>query len=342
MKRIYLIALLVVLLSVISCGKKEQKPVEKPADKKEVKTETLQSKEEENKEVKIFKTHPIAIMIDNHWNARPQSGLSEAKIIYEVLAEGRITRLMMLTDKKDLEVGPVRSARPYFIRFMREYGALYAHVGGSGEAMRTLRAKEFKDLDQFYNSAAYWRANHKVMPHNMYTNTTKIYKEAEKEKYKVELEKDFEFPFKEYNKYVIPEVGVKNDKVSFSYTPKSADLSYAYHIAYKYDEKTKKYQKSTNDKILIDEKNKKTVLADNVIIQVAKHRNHPNGIHKIIETVTRGKGYYLTAGKMIEIEWFKEKEYGPTKYMVNSKPIVLNPGVTFISVIETDMEVKFE
>src|SRR3989339_1542901 len=76
---------------------------------------------------------PLGIMVENHKEARPQSGLSSADVIYEVVAEGGITRFMAIfyCNLSDVQVGPVRSARTYFLDWLGEYDALYAHVGGA-------------------------------------------------------------------------------------------------------------------------------------------------------------------------------------------------------------------
>ena len=80
---------------------------------------------------------PLLVMVENHEEARPQSGLSSADIVYETVAEGGITRFMGIyycdAQSHEIIVGPVRSARTYFLDWASEYGnnPLYAHVGGA-------------------------------------------------------------------------------------------------------------------------------------------------------------------------------------------------------------------
>ncbi len=355
MKRIIsLLIILVLILSVISCAKKEEpkqeevkEEVKEEPKQEEVKEEVKEEKKEEVKpknEVKnIFTKHPMVIMLDNHWAARPQSGISRAKIIYEMLAEGRITRIMMLTDDEEGIVGPVRSARPYFIRAMQEYKGMYCHVGGSTEALNILRRDGLNDMDQFWiGSRAYWRARHRKMPHNMYSDLGKLYKVARNKGYKVDLESDFEFPFKTYTSFVELKGGKEASSVNYSYTPRSWSGAYQYNITYKYNKEKNIYEKFYAKTKLIDEKTKKPLEISNLIIQIAPHRVHSNGKHKIIGTVGKGKGYYLTGGKYTELTWEKESKYAKTKFMIDGKELVVNPGLTFVNVIEKRMEVKFD
>jgi hypothetical protein len=111
------------------------------------------------------------IMIENSPDARPQSGLQDAGVVYEAIAEGGITRFLTLfQDSRPSYIGPVRSLRPYYIDFAAPYQAGIAHVGGSPEALATVRNGHYRDLDQFFNSKYYTRINSRAAPHNVYTN----------------------------------------------------------------------------------------------------------------------------------------------------------------------------
>jgi Protein of unknown function (DUF3048) N-terminal domain/Protein of unknown function (DUF3048) C-terminal domain len=115
-----------------------------------------------------------AVMIENSPNARPQSGLQDAGIVFEAIAEGGITRFIALyQDSRPQYIGPVRSLRPYYIDFSVPFDAAIAHVGGSPEALAQIRAGG-KDLDQFFNSGAYWRQPTRYAPHNVYTSFDRL------------------------------------------------------------------------------------------------------------------------------------------------------------------------
>jgi hypothetical protein len=110
------------------------------------------------------------VMIENSPDARPQSGLQDAGVVYEAIAEGGITRFLALfQDTGPAYIGPVRSLRPYYIDFATPYQAGIVHVGGSPEALATVRNGHYRDLDQFFNSNYFTRINARTAPHNVYT-----------------------------------------------------------------------------------------------------------------------------------------------------------------------------
>jgi hypothetical protein len=125
-----------------------------------------------------------AVMIDNYpYDARPQSGLHDADIVYEVEAEGGITRYMALfLEKTPAKIGPVRSARLYFVDLARPYDPLYAHAGENDDVwgpLKDLRDDGFADMDQIVGTPeAFWRDDSREMPHNLYTSVAKMRKTA--------------------------------------------------------------------------------------------------------------------------------------------------------------------
>ncbi|MBI5221693.1 MAG: DUF3048 domain-containing protein [Candidatus Magasanikbacteria bacterium] len=120
----------------------------------------------------------VGIMIDNHPDARPQSGLVAAKIVYEAPAEGGITRYFAIFDSiQSVEkVGPVRSARPYFVDWLEEYSGLYMHCGGAPEALAKIKSEKVFDADEFFNGPYYWRDESRIAPHNLFTKSEQIKK----------------------------------------------------------------------------------------------------------------------------------------------------------------------
>ncbi|MFW5888424.1 MAG: DUF3048 domain-containing protein, partial [Patescibacteria group bacterium] len=115
---------------------------------------------------------PVAIMIDNHKNARPAYGIDKADIVFEAEVEGSITRyLAIFNDYKEVEkIGPVRSARPYFINWASGVSALFVHCGGSPQALATIARSGIKNLDEFYKTSRFWRDKTLPRPHNIFTS----------------------------------------------------------------------------------------------------------------------------------------------------------------------------
>lgn len=129
------------------------------------------------------RTRPLAVMLDNHPDARPQSGTADADVVWEVLVEGGLTRNMLIFRSAEAdEIGPVRSARPYFLRWAREYDAIYAHVGGSEEALKELASNAIglDDANEFRFGGSFRRDIRRSAPHNTYTSTAALRELAEK------------------------------------------------------------------------------------------------------------------------------------------------------------------
>ncbi len=110
------------------------------------------------------------VMIENSDQARPQSGLGQAGVVFEAVAEGGITRFLALyQDTAPANVGPIRSARPYYIQWALGFNAAYAHVGGSPDALADIKSLGVRDLDEFANGGSYHRSASRPAPHNVYT-----------------------------------------------------------------------------------------------------------------------------------------------------------------------------
>lgn len=116
-----------------------------------------------------------AVMIDNQIDARPWSGVSEANLVIEAPVEGGITRLMAFFDATSTveKIGPVRSARPYFVDWAQGWGAMYTHVGGSDEALNKIKnlGKNIHDLNEMLIGRYFWRDSNRVSPHSTYTKS---------------------------------------------------------------------------------------------------------------------------------------------------------------------------
>jgi len=115
------------------------------------------------------------IMIENSPDARPQSGLKDSGVVFEAIAEGGITRFLVLyQQEKPQMIGPVRSLRLYDVDWLAAFNTSIGHVGGSAMALSEIRNGSYRDIDQFFNSASYWRSTDRYAPHNVYTSFAKL------------------------------------------------------------------------------------------------------------------------------------------------------------------------
>lgn len=190
----------------------------------------------EEKQVEIFNgdTRPIAVMIDNVGDARPQAGLNDAYIVYEIIVEGKQTRLMALFKDVNLEkIGPIRSSRHYFLDYAIENDAIYVHFGWSPQAEKDIKSLGVKNINGMAESSkSFWRVRDKSAPHNAVTSTEEILKIAERKKYSTTSKKDSVL------NYVTDEVELESDITATNIT---IPYSSSYKVTYKYDEETKRY-----------------------------------------------------------------------------------------------------
>lgn len=287
----------------------------------------------------VTSTYPVAIMLDNNSLARPQSGLALADFIYEAPVEGGATRLMaiMNLNKTEVEIGPVRSARPYFVNWAAEFDALYVHAGGSPEALSLIGSSPVKDLNEIsgYGPVYFYRNKQKLAPHNLYTNTENL-RQALVDFKLDQIERGV------YDNFIysqsVPNIVVTSTEVVVDF---SEGLVYDARFVYSLDKKI--YYRYDNNLTKIDFATKLPIEISNIIIQLIPPEIVLDNLGRLSLTITgKGNGYLLQAGSKQEITWHKESGFSPTKFFNQSKEIELLPGVTWILIVPTDREVFFE
>jgi len=271
------------------------------------------------------------MMIENSPDARPQSGLKDAGVVYEAVAEGGITRfLAIFQDNLPEYAGPVRSVRPYYLDFVAPYDAGIAHVGGSGPALQQIKNEGIKDLDQMIasNSSVYWRENNRVAPHNMYTNVVKI-KELEKQKGWTSNYQGF--------------VRGGEDKASPTPNAKSINIkmsSTIYQVNYQYDPASNTYLRNEGGKPHMDAKSN-TQLAPKVLIVPVITRTQ-DGYYSVYATVGSGKVLVFQNGTVTEGTWSKAGRKDQFKFTdATGQPIKLVSGQTWITLASSSSDVTF-
>ena len=276
---------------------------------------------------------PFAVVVENHPDSRPQSGLSDADLVYEALAEGGITRFLAIYQTQDVaSIGPVRSARTYFNDWASELAAVYAHVGGNSDALTELKSGVIgvSDADQFFNDPYYTRISSRRPPHNTYTSTEKLAALAEKRGFS--MEKNYsDWKFKDDAPESLPSAQAIG--IPFS-TPQFA-------TSYTYDPATNSYARSLAGKPAIDAGNNERIMAKNVIVQVVRNWPVQSDTPLAISMGTKegGVARVYQDGKEILGTW--KYVNGRTRYFdAAGREISLNRGVTWIAVIPPDFESK--
>lgn len=280
---------------------------------------------------------PVSVMIDNHPSARWQAGICKAEIVYECEVEYPYTRYMAVFMCETPEhIGPVRSARPYYLRYALEYDSMYVHVGGSQEALETIVDYNMADLDGL-TSGEFWRyyKTGKEIPNNMYTAMENIRSAQSYLKYR--QTGNFEgFKFHEETTGLDTLYGDAAECTELNIT---YNKSYEVDFEYSSDGDYKRY---VNGERQVDEYYEEKINASNIIIQKVSKEVVDNYGRIHLNTVSEGTGYFITDGKCIDITWKKDSYRSKTVYLDSrGNEITLNPGQTWIQVISQDTSVGF-
>ena len=342
----FLIIMLILLLAILSAllvakiYHKDFLVVNKIENENLVNNENIITPVEEKK-VQIFNgnSRPIAVMIDNVGSARPQAGLNEAYIVYEIIVEGNQTRLMALFKDKGLsKIGPIRSSRHYFLDYALENDAIYVHFGWSPRAKSDISKLKINNVNGLTESSkTFWRVRDKSAPHNAVTSTKKILDVAERKKYRTTSDKESVL------NYVVDEINIEDGEEAKSIV---IPYSSSYKVSYEYDEETKRYTRSYNKTVQKDWDKKEIVATKNIIIPFAKNSTLNDGSGKgrqDLSNIGTLDGYYITNGKAIKIECSKSSRSEQTVYKeLDGNEIEVNDGNTFIQIVPLDSKVVIE
>jgi len=322
-KKIFSILLLVMLIFSGCSEKKEEVIINDP-----VKEEPIQVVPEEEVFEKEFEGSFI-VSIDNHKNAYPHSGIDKADQVIEILAEGGITRFLAFFDSYHAEkIGPIRSARYYFVQIAKGYPSAFAHAGGNTDALNLVPQLQIMDLDEIYNSgAAFFRTKDRRPPHNLYTSTELMLKHANAKKY----------PIKSLESLPIGEID-GGDKVDIIDIPYSKKSSYYHVVTYMFEDG--KFWRYVNGKIFeTDQKNK--IAVDNLIIMETSTRTVvKEEVQSEMNVFGTGKAIFLIDGMYYEGSWKKEKNADPFTFFYKEEPMKFKEGKTWIQVVPEISEVN--
>lgn len=287
---------------------------------------------------KVGNTRPIAVMTGNTKEALPQYGLCSAGVIYEAPVEGGITRLMAIYEnyKNLTQIGTVRSCRPYYAYFAKEFDAVYVHVGQSAQAIELLDSGLVDHLSGLDGSvtSTFYRTDEHPAPHNCYTSAEGIDSGMETKGYRTTYEESYQ------GHYLFVEDGNTN-KLKDGEDCIYIKPYYFYNKpSFVYDKKTETYLRYQFGDEHIDAVDNKQLEVSNIIFQNVDYSVYEGTEYLNIPVDGSGKGYFFTHGKKIEITWKKEAD-GVTRYYDNSgDEIVLNQGKTWVCIIQNEFAEK--
>lgn len=264
-----------------------------------------------------------AIMIENSPDARPQSGLKDAGVVYEAVAEAGITRFLALyQETKPQTIGPVRSVRLYYVDWLAPYDASVAHVGGSSAALAEVRDGSYRDIDQFFNAGSYWRATDRAAPHNVYTSFERLDALNAKKGYTSSEFQGF----------------ARSDKPTAGTTPATTiDVTISsalYNSSYSYDTNSGTYLRSEGGVAHNDREAGQLSPKVIVAMHVDMNRVMEDGYRENITTFGSGKAEIFQNGTVITGTWHKADRHSQLEFHDDSGALIkLARGQTWISAV---------
>lgn len=261
-----------------------------------------------------------AVMIENSLDARPQSGLNQAGVVFEAIAEGGITRFVALfQDTEPDYVGPVRSARPYYIQWMLGFDAAYAHAGGSPEALSLISQLHVKDLQ--HHSSYFWRVNNRAAPHNLYTSIAKL-REYEAQK-----------GFGKANFTPLPRKSA--EQPAATPTAKTINLNISsenFNVRYDYDAANNSYKRTVGGQAHTDEKSAAQISPKVVVAFVIPQGK--SGQYTTYQTIGTGQVFIFQDGVVSTGTWKKDANNANFTFTdSNGAALKLNPGQTWFTAL---------
>lgn len=287
----------------------------------------------------VAKRKIIAVVVENHPDARPQSGLNKASLIYETIAEGGITRfLAFFQEQEPSEIGPVRSARIAFLDWAREFKAIFAHVGGNADALNLLHSNQAGvfDLDEFkWGTSTFWRDSSRWAPHNAYTSIEKLKAAASASGYPLE-EEIKGYPFKDD---LPKEKRQPQNPITINFS------GYQFAITYNYDLDKNLYLRNLAGSPHLDRVTGENLSAKNVVVMFAQMIpgvNYAGEEETEVQTIGSGKCLVFQDGKITEDTWQKSTKDSVTHFLDSqNQEIKFNAGQTWVEVIPLDTTVNY-
>ncbi len=271
---------------------------------------------------------PFSVMINNLAPARPQSGMTQADVVWELLAEGGITRFVAVFQSKEFAdpIGPIRSIRPYYIQVGEFYGGVLVHAGASNDGFAILQKQKKEHLDEITNAGAYfYRDKTRKAPHNVYSTLEKLREGAEKRKYAASVNVPL-LTFSDSSPALATAASAANIDIKFMLS--------SYKVSYAYDSAKGLYYRSINDQPHIDKNNDQQLSAANLVVLSAKHDIKDDVGRLVVDLDKGGEAILFQQGKSIACSW-ERKEGDVIRLMKDGQELPFVPGVTYYHVVPT-------
>lgn len=275
----------------------------------------------------VTTTLPVTgIMIENSPSARPQSGLKDSGVVFEAIAEGGITRFLVLyQEQKPQLIGPVRSVRMYYVDWIAAFNASVAHIGGSASALNEVRNGSYRDIDQFFNASAYWRATDRYAPHNVYTSFERL---------------DALNAKKGYTSSTFTGFTRKDSTASKAPNATSIDVkisSALFNSHYNYNAATNTYDRSQAGQAHVDRESGQISPRVVVVLKVTETTVREDGYRESINVIGEGGAVIFQDGIAQEVTWRKPSKTAQITFTdAEGKDVPLARGQTWLTAVPTN------
>ena len=342
MKTLSLIfALTLILTAFTGCGGKEEEPTttepttiittEPPV----VHRNPLTGEAGYNEE--LIGNRPVMVVVENHSQARPQWGLTSSDIVFEMVAEGGITRMiLMYADASRLpdKIGPVRSTRHYFLDLAEGYDAIFTHFGQSTYAKQQLQNHDIDNINGYFDGSYFSRDKSRNVDseHTAYTTKEWVIKAIENKEYRTTLKEGYENAFS---------FNIDGDKVLKDGSCVTATVSFSsgYTYTLNYDKQENVYYSSLNGEPFMDSNGTQQNFENIVILYTNISAIAGDTKNRVDFDLSEGEGRYISNGSYEDISWKKGDSTDMLKlYDSEGEELKLNTGRTYIAICDNDRE----
>lgn len=289
----------------------------------------------------LTQRRPLAIVVENHPDARPQSGLDQADLVYEMLVEGGITRFIgvYLTQEPEV-VGPVRSLRKYFVDILAGLDdPLLMYIGGAvsdnPEANALAQVQQY-GMKSLSFGGSFWRVSDRVAPHNAYSSTKQLWQKAQELGW-TGPPSVVTWQFKDVERSV---GGVARPKIQVNWDGWGENL---WSVTWEFVEEMNEYKRLHQTTPHTDAVTGDQLTVRNVVVVYAPQFLANDGTARIVyEVIGNGQAQVFRDGQVIDGRWSKPSRTDRFKFTDgNDEEVVFNRGKTWVMVVPTGSEVIY-
>ena len=285
----------------------------------------------------LIGNRPVMVVVENHSQARPQWGLTSSDIVFEMVAEGGITRMiLMYADASRLpdKIGPVRSTRHYFLDLAEGYDAIFTHFGQSTYAKQQLANHDIDNINGYVDGSYFSRDKSRNVDseHTAYTTKEWVIKAIEDKEYRTSLKEGYENAFS---------FNIDGDKVLKDGSCVTATVSFSsgYTYTLNYDKQENVYYSSLNGEPFMDSNGTQQNFENIVILYTNISAIAGDTKNRVDFDLSEGEGRYISNGSYEDISWKKGDSTDMLKlYDSEGEELKLNTGRTYIAICDDSRE----